>query len=170
MKTQERKIRMLPGERSITRAHGPAHSLILTNTRIIQQRAAKGAAESTGFFLENLDSVETTTKTRPNLLLAAIVCFCMAFFAAIMGDSHELLPVVAGFMAMISFALFMAYIVMRTRVVAFRSQRSDILIHSSGKAIQSVPRFIELVEKAKAERMLTLAGLKVEEEPEEQSA
>lgn len=162
---QERTIRLLPGEEIVRDVGGPGLSLILTSIRLVQQSSTAWGTRSgsKSFFLENLDSIETKTRTHPRLLIAAIVCLAFSVLIAAQAGRVETLQAFAAIFAVAAFACFLAYFLLRTRVVAFHSHRTDIDIQAKGRAIDTLPAFIELVERVKADRVHLLSGLTEDE-------
>ncbi len=162
---RERDIKLLPGEDVVEEAAGPGHSLVVTTQRLIQQYSTQLGArsESTSFFLENLDSIETTTRRYPKLLIGAIACLVVAMLIASLAREFQDAQVFAMIIVFVALVLFGAYFFLRKRAVVFHSQRSDIILLTKGRGIENMPRFIDIVERAKAERVHLLSNI-VEQE------
>lgn len=124
--------------------------LVLTTHRVRYEGKKWGHGQITSIMLESLTSCEITHASRPILLVIAAVVglLLLSKMSEITAD------VFLGGMVLVG-AFVAAYYFTRRQVICLASPSALIRVNTSGMCLDVAKRFIDVAEKAKADRLLS---------------
>ena len=127
--------------------------VILTSHRISYNDSSFASTTKQTIMLEHITSCESKETTKTILLVLVIVCLVLLFISTGGGDFKNLGPI--GMAGAILFGVF--YFKSKRSSVIISSPSTKIVINTKGMKSDAINRFIDQVEKAKHERLMSIS-------------
>jgi hypothetical protein len=158
MQQQGRHFRLNAGEQILIGADIASvlfdyGGFVLTNQRVINVHRGGGASDVLTFNLENIDSVRTSSDSKPGCIVAGLLVGFGMLSAGVVQKKGDLVAilVVGGILAGLGGILF--YYLTRSKQVVINSGTTQMVLGASGMSFQGMQELVFAIDQAKQHRL-----------------